>query len=483
MPTPRQALRCAAFSMVLTSGLLVSGPPVVAYAPTESPAARSRLRRAALVNSNTARVEALAFDGQGTPGSPVIIEASDVSAFDETASAFDDPNDGRVAQAEAEQTTTVDVADPTATIVRTQGSGSANWADPEPGDDAAPGSYGISRFSLTVVVEDFPASFSLTGSIEAAADESIASCATVVVASPSGSSFQVGSPSCGGPSDGMSVEDSGELEPGTHTFSVVATAPASNPNTTGGTANASFDLSLGLGCSILGTDGPDQLDGTAESDVICGLAGDDTLSGLGGIDLLIGGDGDDTMRGGDGDDLFTGGIGNDDVFGDAGKDLLLGDEGTDDLIGGSGNDLINGDAGNDTIVGDDLEDCGQVPTTSASADKDTLVGSGGDDEIFGCQGRDAIEGGGGDDRINGNSGNDTLTGQAGSDKIHGNDGFDKITGGSRKDVLFGDGENDDLRARDGGRDVVHGGPGTADTASLDSVDQVDGVELAIVCCN
>jgi Tol biopolymer transport system component len=65
------------------------------------------------------------------------------------------------------------------------------------------------------------------------------------------------------------------------------------------------------GCTILGSNGVDVLDGTPARDVICGLGGNDTLRGLGGNDELHGGAGNDTVIGGDGGDLVDGGEGDD----------------------------------------------------------------------------------------------------------------------------------------------------------------------------
>jgi hypothetical protein len=215
-------------------------------AATEAPfgGAPSALADANVVSSH-AKVQASGFDGGGTLPPPVTEQDSNFSAFSETISAFDDPNDGRSAEGEATQDTSVDFTDPLASTVDTSGAGTASWDDPEPGDGKDPRAQGRSEFTITFEVTDSTLPFSLVGSIEATADTTNANCTTVTVTSPSGATFGASAPAgCG--SSQQSIDESGELSVGTHTFSVVANALASNPNATGGSAEASFDLSLSL---------------------------------------------------------------------------------------------------------------------------------------------------------------------------------------------------------------------------------------------
>jgi hypothetical protein len=65
-------------------------------------------------------------------------------------------------------------------------------------------------------------------------------------------------------------------------------------------------------CTIVGTDGADDLTGTPGADVICGMGGNDRLDGRGGNDVLLGGAGNDVMVGGRGaGDCMVGGPGSD----------------------------------------------------------------------------------------------------------------------------------------------------------------------------
>jgi len=111
---------------------------------------------------------------------------------------------------------------------------------------------------------------------------------------------------------------------------------------------------------ILGTDGADDILGTAHNDIVFGLrgndqilagAGNDTVFGNRGNDWIDGGKGNDTLFGGRGNDVLIGGDGNDHLYGGSGRDLLLGGAGKDELDGGEGNDkfLLRKGMGADTI--------------------------------------------------------------------------------------------------------------------------------------
>ena len=81
--------------------------------------------------------------------------------------------------------------------------------------------------------------------------------------------------------------------------------------------------------TVVGTDGPDVLQGSAFADVISGLGGRDTVQGL---------QGKDTICGGAGKDKLVGGKGKDQLFGGAGKDQLVGGKAKDKCVGGKGKD-------------------------------------------------------------------------------------------------------------------------------------------------
>ena len=112
---------------------------------------------------------------------------------------------------------------------------------------------------------------------------------------------------------------------------------------------------------------------------------------------------------------------------DAAPDLLQDENfvGTDadDLIISAG--TVAGDLGSDYIVGSDSDDVLRGDLNS----RNSQVGIGDDDIIFG---------GAGNDRIGGKGGNDILNGESGDDQIWGDDGDDILRGGLGNDTLTGD---------------------------------------------
>ncbi len=90
-------------------------------------------------------------------------------------------------------------------------------------------------------------------------------------------------------------------------------------------------------CTLAGTAGPDELDGSDTADVLCGRAGADSIRGYRGHDILRGGRGADALVAGPGHDLVYAGPGDDTVRSADGR---------------VGNDLVNGGAGDDTCIVD-----------------------------------------------------------------------------------------------------------------------------------
>lgn len=175
---------------------------------------------------------------------------------------------------------------------------------------------------------------------------------------------------------------------------------------------------------ILGTPGPDVLNGTAGNDCILGLAGDDVIDGRAGLDVLIGGAGNDTL---------SGGAAADTLYGEGGNDVLFGGAGEDRLDGGEGDDLLQGEAGNDQLAGGSGDDVLQ-----GGAGNDSLDGNEGDDQLSGGAGNDSLDGGGGNDALEGGAGNDSLLGGPGSDAVR-SSGNDTVNGGAGNDACDGDG--------------------------------------------
>lgn len=202
----------------------------------------------------------------------------------------------------------------------------------------------------------------------------------------------------------------------------------------------------GLAATIVGTEGPDVLNGTGDRDVIVGLGGNDLINGFGGDDVICPDDGDDVVDAGPGDDLVVASNGADGIRGDVGNDDLAGGPGADDvrggpdvdaLSGGPGDDRLRGGAGVDSLRGGTGAD---VLRADAGADLlfgdtggDTLRGDDGDDQLRGGPGRDLLVGGRGADLALGKASNDRIFGGPGNDALFGNDGDDRLVGGAGGD--------------------------------------------------
>jgi len=92
----------------------------------------------------------------------------------------------------------------------------------------------------------------------------------------------------------------------------------------GATSEPAFvRLDYTLSSLIVGTNGPDTLEGNDQQNPIIGLGGDDELFGRALRDLLDGGEGDDTLHGGSGNDLLFGGPGIDNLYGNEGADRFF----------------------------------------------------------------------------------------------------------------------------------------------------------------
>ncbi|WKZ40141.1 MAG: ExeM/NucH family extracellular endonuclease [Anaerolineales bacterium] len=124
---------------------------------------------------------------------------------------------------------------------------------------------------------------------------------------------------------------------------------------------------------------------------------------------------------------------------------IIGTPGDDVIYGTNGNDVIVGLGGNDTIYGGN--------------GNDTICGGNGDDTIYGGNGNDVLDGGDGDDDLDGQNGNDILTGGNGNDTLIGWNGNDLLDGGAGNDILYGNNGNDTLTGGPGA-DWFSGGNGS-----------------------
>ena len=258
----------------------------------------------------------------------------------------------------------------------------------------------------------------------------------------------------------------------------------------------------GVAATIVGTDGPDTLHGTADRDVIVALGGADTVYGRDGRDLICGGDGADVLVGGpkgdllvggDGDDTLRGGLGRDALDDGAGDDVVNGGEAVDRFLPGAGNDRLVGgpsgahaadalmfssssagvsvdlaaatahgaDIGHDVVVrmtdvlgsrfDDEIAGDDNANRLQGSSGSDHVIGRGGDDDVIGYDFEDA----GGpiepdDDVLDGGTGNDRLTDDMNSTLASWPYGDDQLLGGP----------GDDWLQSNGGSDHLEGGSGT-----------------------
>jgi Ca2+-binding RTX toxin-like protein len=140
--------------------------------------------------------------------------------------------------------------------------------------------------------------------------------------------------------------------------------------------------------------------------------------------------------------------------GSPGDDVVIGTRGDDTLYGGAGDDTVLGLAGNDVLYGGTGKD-----GLNGGRGEDALYGGTGDDRLRGGFGNDLLDGGDDDDTLNGGFGNDTLSGGEGRDRMEGGFGNDGLDGGDGEDTLCG-GFGDDTLSGGEGNDILRGGFGT-----------------------
>jgi RTX calcium-binding nonapeptide repeat (4 copies) len=125
------------------------------------------------------------------------------------------------------------------------------------------------------------------------------------------------------------------------------------------------------------------------------------------------------------------------------------------IYGDRGNDILRGGAANDGLYGED--------------GNDTLFGNGGDDSMYGGRGDDILTGGAGTQRgISGEDGDDDILDGTGDSTLRGGEGNDSIADSGGEDNIEGGAGNDRISARDGRRDVIGCGRGSADRAVVDA---------------
>ena len=251
-----------------------------------------------------------------------------------------------------------------------------------------------------------------------------------------------------------------------------------------------------------------QSGGDAEGDSlrdiedVLGSSHNDTLAGSNfSLNVLDGALGDDVLHGGEGDTLY-GGTGNDLLFSysylpyglpgltnpyfEFGSAALYGGSGDDTLVAWLGGNTLDGGDGIDTVdysdfvitdlyaqLAVDLEQgmawqddvlmFGPPEIQDTLINVENVIGTGGNDKLFGNSLNNVLDGGDGSDSLDGRAGDDSLYGGFGRDTLIGGEGDDLLLGGEGDDLLLiggGDylmGGNGDDRIIGGMNDSVDGG--------------------------
>jgi uncharacterized delta-60 repeat protein len=150
------------------------------------------------------------------------------------------------------------------------------------------------------------------------------------------------------------------------------------------------------------------------------------------------------------------------ILGRGGNDNLFGSPGNDRLFGNLGEDFMTAGNGDDTVTAGKDND-GVLGGTgndvlSGNLGNDQLLGNDGDDVIFGNAGIDYIDAGNGNDIAFGGRDHDGIAGGEGDDVLLGELGNDCVQGYAGIDILFGNGDSDTLWG-DTGSDTLYGGQG------------------------
>jgi len=165
---------------------------------------------------------------------------------------------------------------------------------------------------------------------------------------------------------------------------------------------------------------------------------------------------------------------NDLLVGSAGESNIRGGNGRDTALGRDGNDTIHGEAGDDFLYGqkgmDTLSGGDGNDVADGGADADSLDGGYGDDTLLGGSGNDSLIGGDGNDTLDGGLDDDRLDGGYGDDTLLGDYGDDRMIGGDGNDRMNG-GIGDDRMFGGFGNDTMNGGEG-ADRVKGDQGDDV-----------
>lgn len=162
------------------------------------------------------------------------------------------------------------------------------------------------------------------------------------------------------------------------------------------------------------------------------------------------------------------------IVGTEGDDIIFGTNRRDVIVGLGGNDVIYGEIGPDIICGgegdDELRGGRDNDYLSGGPGNDVIRGGRHNDIVFGDDDNDIIFGNNGRDILNGGDGEDQVRGNGGRDSLNGGDGVDYLAGNGDRDILLGGAEDDTLLGGSQG-DLLDGGSGSDACAAGSGADR------------
>ncbi|MCB1985921.1 MAG: M10 family metallopeptidase C-terminal domain-containing protein [Burkholderiales bacterium] len=215
-----------------------------------------------------------------------------------------------------------------------------------------------------------------------------------------------------------------------------------------GTDTVSYSYSGGGWLVDLHTERASSINGSTVERVI----NFENIVGSKGSDELFGDNNGNLIIGGNGNDLIVGRKGNDVLYGSKGNDTISGGLGEDSMYGGSGQDVVDYSYSNSGWIIDlrdehakllnsnGINDFGIYNTNNNTRetikDFEDVIGSQGNDRIYGDAGENVLKGERGKDYLYGGAGNDHLIGGMGNDGLYGDAGVDIFEGGGGRDSFM-----------------------------------------------
>ena len=206
----------------------------------------------------------------------------------------------------------------------------------------------------------------------------------------------------------------------------------------------------------------EKVKGSIFDDIIKGDAGYNFIFGADGNDSIYGNNGNDKLYGNNGNDIVYGEDGNDQIYGGTGNNFLYGGSGSDQFYAKDGNDTIDGRVGSDTInymfsftgvvidmVNGTVDEGKNTIINDTFTSIERVIGSRGDDIIYGDNNSNYIDASFGNDTVYGEGGNDTLQGSTDNDILYGGDGVDYLYGSNGDDVLESGAGADNIYGQNG----------------------------------